>query len=329
MKSSLLLFLFIFGCKSAATLENTSDSKGYMTSELRNDRGAWEKANQAVKLLENNGWCAIPQQSLPRGYSNSDLVRHMACVANGESVFGKTRTGPGDTGYGVPYGYWQIVTGHMGRSYNGYRCPARSVAELRDNFDVSAQCALFVFMERGAGNAGFRAWEAECPNRKWDMIRSDGQPVFPVACGSNACSKNITTAQNGKAFVVTMASTCEANFVEGIPLSANGSALAATGKSIFANLVKSGSQKVATFDLSSLDPKFNKLRILIKKESQTLWTSNPSPSIDLNGGGRSSQDTFGVTTPPTNFPQTTESPFPTEAVPFPDALGEPQIVPAP
>ncbi len=329
MKSSLLILILFAGCKSAANLENTSDSKGYGSSELRNDRRAWEKANQAVRLLENNGWCAIPQQNLPRGYSNSDLVRHMACVANGESVFGQNRTGPGDTGFGVPYGYWQIVTGHMGRSYNRYRCPARSVSELRDNFDISAQCALFVFMERGGGNAGFRAWEAECPGRKWDMTRSDGQPVFPVACGSNACSKNITTAQKGKEFVVTMANTCDANFVEAVPLATSGSSLVSTGKSIFANLVKSGSQKIATLDMSSLDPKFNRLRILIKKESQTVWTSNPSPSINLAGNGVFSQDAFNVPAP-TNTPQTPETFFPTDAVPFPEAtFGQPDIIPAP
>jgi hypothetical protein len=328
MKTSVLVLLLLTGCKSATNLETISDSKGYATSELRSDRSAWEKANQAVKLLENNGWCAIPQQSLPRGYSNSDLVRHMACVANGESVFGQTRTGPGDTGFGVPYGYWQIVTGHMGRSFNGYRCPARSVAELRDNFDISAQCALFVFMERGGGNAGFRAWEAECPNRKWDMTRSDGQPVFPVACGSNACSKNIGTAQKGKEFVVSMANTCDAKFVEGIPLSVKGSTIQATGKSIVANIVQSGSQKIATFDLSSLDPKFNKLRIQIKRDSQTLWTSNPSPAIDLDGPGVFSQETFGVPIP-NNSVQAPGTAFPTEPITFPEALGQPQIVPAP
>lgn len=319
MKYSLLLLMLLSGCKSTANLEETSDAKGYRSSELRSSPAVWSKAKEAVGLLEKNGWCTIPQGSLPRGYSHSDLVRQMACVANKESTFGQDRTGPGDTGHGVPYGYWQVVTGHLGASTKGYKCPNTSVAQLRDNFNISAQCALYVYMAQGLG-----AWEAKCGRSEWQATRSDGQPIFPIACGGDACAKGIVTKQEGKTFKVTVGSACEGNFLEAVPLEASASQVISAGKSLTANLSKSGNQKVGVFDLSDLDTRYNKLRILVKQGSQTLWTSNPSPSINLNGGGTFSEETFGVD--PLSNPGNTS--FPTQAVPFP-AAGEPQIVPNP
>jgi hypothetical protein len=314
MKYALLFLVIVSGCKSAANLEETSESTGYRSSELRNSPAVWAKAKEAVGLLEKNGWCTIPKGNLPRGYTHSDLIRQMACVANKESTFGQDRTGPGDTGFGVPYGYWQVVTGHLGQSAKGYKCPNVSVSQLRDNFNISAQCALYVYMAQGIG-----AWEAKCHRGDWQALRSDGQPIFPIACGDEACTKGIVTKQEGRTFKVTLAKACEANFIEAIPLEVNSSNVASTGKSLTANLALSGTQKVGIIDLNGLDPKYDKLRILVKQGSQTLWTSNPSPSINLNGDGASSQDTFGGD--PSDKQGT---PSPTAPVPFPAA--QPQIV---
>jgi hypothetical protein len=167
---------------------------------------------------------------------------------------------------------------------------------------------------------GIGAWEAKCHRSDWQALRSDGQPIFPIACGDDACAKGVVTKQEGKAFKVIVAKACEANSIEALPLETTSSNVVSTGSSLNANLALSGTQKTGTIDLNGLDPKYNKLRIFIKQGSQILWTSNPSPSINLNGDGASSQDTVGAD-PSVNQ----GSPLsPNGPVPFPAA--QPQIV---
>jgi hypothetical protein len=251
----------------------------------------WQKAEQAVCLLEKNGWTEIPEKYLPKGYTHSDLMRHMACVSNKESTFGAAVYGP-NTGCGNAFGYWQIASCHMGQSVRGlpqYRCPATNVNTLANNFDVSAQCALYVYMEAASnGRRGVAPWEATCSRSEWAANRRDGAPLFPVGCGYAKCFKNIKMGQNKSEFAVSVDKACGAASVEAVLLQANGSSIVQTGKTISGTFVASGSLKTATLSLAGAPSNFNRLRIRIKEGNRVLWTSNPSPSINLGGSSPSS-----------------------------------------
>jgi hypothetical protein len=283
-----LLCIAIFSftaCNVTRESELDSELQGYTSSELKNNSKAWKKAEEAVCLLDKNGWSEIPEQYLPSGYSHSDLLRYMACVANKESVFGGQVYGP-NTGCGNAYGYWQIASCHMGRSVPGmpqYRCPATNVNALANNFDFSAKCALYVYMEAASkGRRGMAPWEATCTRREWLATRADGQPLFPPSCGSSECVKKIKMTQNRDEFNISMPLSCSATHVEAVLLLANGSNVLKVSEPLKSNLEESDSFKVTKISLGNFDRVFNRIRIMLYEGKKLIWTSNPSPTIDLN-----------------------------------------------
>ena len=172
--------------------ESGNENLGFSRGELRSSQAARAGALNAVELLEDAGWCEIPAKALPRGMSHSDLVRHMACVSNKESTFGRDTFGPVVTEAGRPFGFWQIVTGHMGQrvTFGGktYSCNARSTSQLQNDPKVSAKCALYVYMESvSRGVSGLRPWEAVCSASERNMLANDGTPVFRPACKKVTC----------------------------------------------------------------------------------------------------------------------------------------------
>jgi len=297
----ILLTSLTTACKIAPTQTEETTTKGYRQSSLINNSSGieWQKAEQAVCLLERNGWTEIPEKYLPPGYNHSDLMRHMACVANKESTFGAAVHGP-NTGCGNAYGFWQIASCHMGNSVRGmsqYRCPATNVNTLANNFDVSAQCALYVYMEAAsAGRRGVAPWEATCSKGEWGANRKDGQPLFPIGCGYSKCFKNIKLNQSNSDFLVSVDPTCGATSVEAIPLETSGANVIKTGSVINANFQPSSNSKIAKISLEGLNSNFNRLRIKIKEGSRILWTSNPSPVIALGQGTSVTSNQSGSST---------------------------------
>lgn len=193
------------------------ENLGFTRSELRSSPTARAGAEKAIGLLEEAGWCEIPVKALPRGISQSDLVRQMACVANKESTFGRDTFGPLVTEAGRPFGFWQIVTGHMGQrvTVNGttYSCPARSTSQLQHDPKVSAKCALYVYMESvSRGVSGLSPWEAVCSASERNMVANDGTPVFRPACKKVTCpdSPNVAGGKETEGATVTEQSKCQA-----------------------------------------------------------------------------------------------------------------------
>jgi hypothetical protein len=186
-----LLFLSC-GHDAAEMSESGSENLGFSRSELRSSQAARLGALKAVELLEDAGWCEIPSKALPQGMSHSDLVRQMACIANKESTFGRDTFGPVVTEAGRPFGFWQIVTGHMGQrvTVNGktYSCSAKGSSQLQHDPKISAKCALYVYMESvSRGVSGLRPWEAVCSASERNMLANDGTPVFRPACKKETC----------------------------------------------------------------------------------------------------------------------------------------------
>lgn len=287
MRISLLCIAFFSFVACNVTREGELDSEleGYTPYELKNDPKAWKKAEEAVCLLDKNGWSEIPERYLPSGYSHSDLMRYMACIANKESVFGRKVYGP-NTGCGNAYGYWQIASCHMGKSLPRmpqYRCPATNVNALANNSDFSAKCALYVYMEAAArGRRGMTPWEAKCPREEWLASRADGQPLFPPSCGSSECVKKIKMEQNRDAFNISMPKSCSATHVEAVLLLANGSNVLKVSEPFKSQLEESNTSKITKISLENFDRVFNRIRIKLYEGKKLIWTSNPSPTIDLN-----------------------------------------------
>jgi hypothetical protein len=195
-----LLFLSC-GHDALETSESGSENLGFSRSELRSSQAARLGALQAVELLEGAGWCEIPSKALPRGMSHSDLVRQMACIANKESTFGRDTFGPVVTEAGRPFGFWQIVTGHMGQrvTVDGktYSCSAKGSSQLQHDPKISAKCALYVYMESvSRGVSGLRPWEAVCSASERNMLANDGKPVFRPACKKVTCPEPSSVAGN-------------------------------------------------------------------------------------------------------------------------------------
>ena len=287
MRTYILLFVFLINYACKVTREKDLDSglQGYTSSELARNPKAWKKAEEAVCLLDQNGWSEIPENYLPYGYSRVDLMRYMACVANKESVFGGSVYGP-NTGCGNAYGYWQIASCHMGRSVPGmpkYRCPATNVNALANNSNYSAQCALYVYMEAAAsGRRGIAPWEAVCSRREWTALRTDGQPLFPLGCGQSNCLKEMKLQQNRDVFNVTIPLDCRSTHIEAILLLANGPTVTRISETLKSNFEVAEDSKTASISFANQDRIFNRIRIKLYDGDNLIWTSNPSPTIDLN-----------------------------------------------
>jgi len=167
-------FLFVYAGTACAPTEvdSVSEVQSYKSSEIRNNTlGAHNNVRKTVNVLKRNGWCKAPLAGGMR--SNNDLVIRMACIANGESAFGRYTRGavPGNNCINRDYarGWWQIMPGcHVNKSasYRGqtYTCPNVTPYTLGTNPDLNAQCALKVYVEainRSYYNP-FAPWEAKC-----------------------------------------------------------------------------------------------------------------------------------------------------------------------
>jgi hypothetical protein len=286
------LVLSAAGCApSASTSQAENSDLRYTPSQLRSSDAARAGARQAIGLLESTGWCEIPSSALPRGWSHSDLVRQMACIANKESTFGRNTTGPGDTGYGVPYGYWQVVTGHMGQrvTVHGktYRCPASSVSQLRNDPKISAACSLYVYMESvQKGVSGLRPWEAKCSATERNMLANDGTPVFRPACQNLACKDKTEIAVDATTGVVAVRidPTCKAAKARFVFLKADNPKLNA------GSAQDTQHDKDVAFDpqtraafvhsAAALIDGFNAVRVIVlDAQGNELYRTNPSPKL--------------------------------------------------
>lgn len=309
---------------AAACKLNRSDYKGYSRGELRsNSYGEeWRKAQEAVCILERNGWRNIPQQYLPSGWTHSDLMRQMACIANKESSFGNAPYGP-DTGCGNAYGYWQVASCHLGRSIGGYRCPGVSADRLAGDPNIAAQCALYVYMERAMnGASGLGPWEATCSSGERNEIRSDGQPLFPASCGALECGRTFraTVAQDGRYVDVSVSSECPATKVHAwlLDVPQEGGTPRNTGRGIEAILQDAGGTKSTRVDLTVgavAGVSFNKVRLALLKNETEYHRTNPSLAlpVPLQGGSvqqpqqqQPGQQGPGTSLPPSEFPTDAE-----------------------
>lgn len=267
-----------------------SHSQAFTQSQLRSDSNAKAGADKAVALLEEAGWCEIPSSSLPSGMAHSDLIRHMACIANKESTFGKYRVAQGGTTpYGHAYGFWQIVTGHMGKSLNvggtRYSCPASSVNSLKSDDLVSAKCALYVYMDslHRNGNSGLAPWEAVCSASDRNLLRKDGSAVFRPACQNRSCQKapKVSFEESVGEVHVELDSKCDGDQIRFVFVKSNGTKVSIPSGSSSSDVQVSSvvnGKAVASY-AAAVSLGFDAVRVIVEKNGQEIYRTNPSPRL--------------------------------------------------
>lgn len=204
----LLLLMLLYSCKLG--LNSLSSTSAYSQRELK-DPTVQELARQAVCYLENAGW-KDPNVPISSSHpyniqDHDDLVQHFACIANMESRLGKENVNHEGSGAS---GMWQIEPMHLGKSitYHGktYSCPNVSVSTLESKPEISAQCALYVYVNNivGMGLSGLQPWEGKCSE--------SSRQIFPRECNSCKRTKVFPSeGPNGESrFTLVVPNSCEA-----------------------------------------------------------------------------------------------------------------------
>lgn len=270
--------------------QGESGELGFTPSQLRGNPETRPLREQAVSLLERNGWCDIPE-SATNGWGHSYLVRHMACVSNKESTFGRATTGPHTGSCGTAYGYWQVAQCHIGKSvtYQGkpYRCDASGIQSLKNNPDVSARCALYVYMEAvKSGRRGIAPWEATCSRSEVEAIDSTGEPVFRPACGdthAQVCADGLSFAFRDDVLSIESSAKCPATkaVLQFLDVKTSGDQALVSDQSTheFPWEVTGPVNSVEVNLKDYREPNHDHVRIILQKNTTEYYRTNPSPSL--------------------------------------------------